>query len=52
MRDGLKVFDADAHVVEPRNLWERFLDDRYKGRVSWRQPIPGRQVLPNRPSRC
>ncbi len=41
MRDGFKVFDADAHVVEPRNLWERFLDDRYQARVSWRQPFEG-----------
>jgi predicted TIM-barrel fold metal-dependent hydrolase len=43
MRNGMKVFDADAHVVEPRNLWERFLDDRYRARVSWREPIPGQQ---------
>jgi predicted TIM-barrel fold metal-dependent hydrolase len=41
MRDGLKVFDADAHVIEPKNLWERFLDAKYKDRVSWRQPIEG-----------
>lgn len=41
MRDGYKVFDADAHVVEPRNLWERFLDARYQHRVSWQQPFPG-----------
>ena len=41
MRNGFKVFDADAHVVEPKNLWERFLEPRYKGRVTWQQPIPG-----------
>ena len=41
MRDGCKVFDADAHVVEPRDLWERFLDEPYRSRVSWRQPMPG-----------
>src|SRR5262245_64312306 len=41
MRHGFKVFDADAHVVEPRNLWERFLEPRYKERVTWQQPIPG-----------
>jgi len=41
MRNGLKIFDADAHVVEPKNLWERFLDPRFKDRVGWQQPIPG-----------
>jgi predicted TIM-barrel fold metal-dependent hydrolase len=41
MRDGFKIFDADAHVVEPKNLWERFLDARYQERVSWRQPFEG-----------
>ena len=41
MRDGFKIFDADAHVVEPKNLWERFLDSRYQDRVSWKQPFEG-----------
>ncbi len=41
MRNGFKVFDADAHVVEPRNIWERFLDRKFQHRVGWKQPIPG-----------
>ena len=41
MRNGMKIFDADAHVVEPRDIWERFLDERFKDRVGWQQPIPG-----------
>ena len=41
MRNGFKVFDADAHVVEPKNIWERFLDPGYQHRVSWQQPFPG-----------
>lgn len=41
MRNGFKVFDADAHVVEPKDLWERFLEPPYRDRVSWRQPVPG-----------
>ena len=41
MRNGFKIFDADAHVVEPKDLWERFLDARYQDRVSWRQPFEG-----------
>lgn len=41
MRNGFKVFDADAHVIEPRDLWERFLEPRFRSRVSWRQPFEG-----------
>ena len=41
MQRGFKIFDADAHVVEPRDLWERFLDARHRHRVGWRQPFPG-----------
>jgi len=41
MRNGFKVFDADAHVVEPKDLWARFLDEPYRSRVSWRQPFEG-----------
>jgi predicted TIM-barrel fold metal-dependent hydrolase len=41
MRNGFKIFDADAHVIEPRDLWERFLEQPYRSRVSWRQPFEG-----------
>ena len=41
MRNGFKVFDADAHVVYPRDLWSRYLDDKYKHRVGTKQPMPG-----------
>jgi predicted TIM-barrel fold metal-dependent hydrolase len=41
VKKGFKVFDADAHVVEPKDLWDRFLDEKYKPRVSWRQPFAG-----------
>ena len=30
MRNGFKIFDADAHVVEPRDIWDRFLDAKFK----------------------
>lgn len=33
MKRGLKVFDADAHVVYPPDLWSRFLDARFQDRV-------------------
>ena len=38
MRDGFKVFDADAHVVYPPDLWSRFLDARFRDRVGRRAP--------------
>src|SRR5258705_13406186 len=41
VQSGFKVFDADAHVVEPKDLWERFLDARHRHRVGRRQPFPG-----------
>lgn len=40
MRNGYKVFDADAHVIYPPDLWSRFLDARFKDRVD-RQAPPG-----------
>src|SRR5882762_5633181 len=40
MRDGLKVFDSDAHVIYPPDLWPRFLDAKFRDRVT-RQPLPG-----------
>jgi len=33
MRNGFKVFDADAHVVYPLDLWSRHLDKKFKDRV-------------------
>ena len=38
MRNGLKVFDADAHVIYPPDLWERFLEPRYRPRVGRKAP--------------
>src|SRR6516162_2430502 len=41
MKQGFKVFDADAHVIYPADLWPRFLDKKHVNRFSRRQPIPG-----------
>ena len=38
MKNGFKVFDADAHVVYPADLWDRFLDKRFRHRVGRRAP--------------
>ena len=39
MKDGYKVFDADAHVVYPDDLWTRFLDKKFVDRVGRKQPF-------------
>lgn len=40
MRNGYKVFDADAHVVYPADLWDKYLDKRFLHRIDRRNP-PG-----------
>ena len=40
MRNGFKVFDADAHVSYPPDLWSRFLDKEYRDRIG-RRPVAG-----------
>ncbi len=32
-RDGYKVFDSDMHVLEPVDLWERYLDKPWRHRA-------------------
>ena len=39
-RKRFAVFDADSHVVEPRELWEKYLEPEYRiaGRLAlWRE---------------
>lgn len=38
MRNGFKVFDADAHVVYPRDFWFKYLDKKYLSRIEVRDP--------------
>ena len=40
MRNGFKVFDADAHVVYPRGFWTPYLDKKFQHRVETQDP-PG-----------
>jgi predicted TIM-barrel fold metal-dependent hydrolase len=32
-RDGFQVFDADAHVIEPFDLWQKYLPARFRDRA-------------------
>ena len=32
-RQGFRVFDSDMHVMEPPNLWERYIDPEFQSRA-------------------
>ena len=34
MKDGLRFVDSDMHIMEPPDLFERYLDPRFKHRVT------------------
>ena len=38
MRDGFKIIDADRHVLEPSDLFDRYLPERFRGRVKVEGP--------------
>ena len=40
MKRGFKIFDADAHVIYPGDLWPRYLDQKYRDRIGRKAP-PG-----------
>ena len=45
MKDGLRFVDSDMHIMEPPDLFDRFLDPKFKHRVSVPVGADGR---PNR----
>src|SRR5690349_7311845 len=48
------VIDADGHVLEPPDVWERYVDPAYRARaIRVRRGADGRDVLEidNRPAR-
>jgi predicted TIM-barrel fold metal-dependent hydrolase len=32
-KDGFKIFDSDMHVMEPADLWQRYIDDEFKSQA-------------------
>lgn len=32
-KDGYSVIDSDLHVMEPRTLWDDYLDPKFRGRI-------------------
>lgn len=45
MKDGFAVIDADRHIMEPSDLWERYMDPAYRGRVQILGPGQGRRMV-------
>src|SRR5262245_65877159 len=41
-RNGFRILDSDLHVIEPRDLYERYLEPGYKGRAP--RPLDARQA--------
>ncbi|HLQ31803.1 MAG TPA: amidohydrolase family protein [Chloroflexota bacterium] len=46
MRNGLQVMDCDRHVLEPRDIWDKYLDPSFKHYIGSVIPRPGRFVGP------
>jgi predicted TIM-barrel fold metal-dependent hydrolase len=45
MKDGFRVVDADRHIIEPADIWERYLEPAYRGRVQILGPGQGRRLV-------
>ncbi len=39
MKQNFKIIDSDMHIMEPLDLWENYLDPRFKERGP--RPVPG-----------
>ena len=56
-KNGMKLMDSDMHIIEPPDLWERYIDPAFKSQAPRRWPGPenpsvlevGGKVYPNRP---
>ena len=38
MRDGFRIIDCDRHVMEPADMWERYLERPFRHYVGWLVP--------------
>ncbi len=32
-KNGFKIFDSDMHIMEPPDLWERYIDKKFQARA-------------------
>ena len=49
MRDGFAVIDADRHLIEPSDLWDRYMEPRFRGRVKILGPGQSRRLVDGKP---
>ena len=45
MKNGLKIIDSDMHIMEPLDLWEKYIDSRFKERAPRPVRVPTRGDL-------
>ncbi len=46
MRKGFRIVDTDAHQMEPEDLWEKYIEDRFKDRAPRMGSTPsGRRTM-------
>ena len=45
MKDGFKVIDGDRHVLEPSDLFVRYLPERFRHRVCIEGPNQSRRSV-------
>lgn len=49
MRDGFKVIDADRHVLEPSDLFDKYLPAKFRGRVKIEGPNQSFRTIDGEP---
>ena len=49
MKNGFRVVDADRHIMEPDEIWERYLEPPFRGRVQILGPGQGRRLVDGQP---
>ena len=45
MKNGFKIIDSDMHIMEPLDLWEKYIDPRFKDRAPRPVRVPTRGDL-------
>jgi predicted TIM-barrel fold metal-dependent hydrolase len=45
MKHGLKIIDSDMHIMEPTDLWEKYIDSRFKDHAPRPVRVPSRGDL-------
>jgi predicted TIM-barrel fold metal-dependent hydrolase len=49
MKDGFKVIDADRHILEPSDLYQKYLPEKFKNRVRLEGPNQTVRLVDGKP---